>query len=205
MYQWICSRCGAAYVPETIRYTCPRCGEAAFLDMLPDYEAIAAAWGREDLAADTRRSIWRYGPLLPLSDERPTTNDQRQTKHDTSTLSPCLLVSLSSVGWTPLYQAERLGRTLGMSRLYIKDDGRNPTGSFKDRASAVVVARALELGERTVAAASSGNAAAALAGLGAAADLRCVIFVPQSAPEAKLAQAQRPAEALGVVERGPAD
>jgi threonine synthase len=96
--------------------------------------------------------------------------------------------SLSSVGWTPLYHAERLGRQLGLSQLYIKDDGRNPTGSTKDRASAVVVAKALELGEPTVATASSGNAAAALAGLGAAAGLRTVIFVPQSAPEAKVAQ-----------------
>ena len=66
MYQWRCSRCGAIYAPDSIRYTCPRCGEMAFLDMLPDYAAIAAAWGREDLAADARRSIWRYGPLLPL-------------------------------------------------------------------------------------------------------------------------------------------
>jgi threonine synthase len=188
MYLWKCSRCGTAYTPEAIRYTCPRCGETAFLDMLPDYATIAATWGTEELAADSRRSIWRYGPLLPLSDQRPTTNDQRQTKPGTSTLSPCHLVTLSSVGWTPLYHAERLGRTLGLSQLFIKDDGRNPTGSFKDRASAVVVARALELGEATVAAASSGNAAAALAGLGAAADLRCIMFVPQSAPEAKVAQ-----------------
>jgi threonine synthase len=163
--------------------------------MLPDYAAIAAVWGREQLAADSRCSIWRYGPLLPLSDQRPTTNDQRpttndqrQTKHDTSTWSPCHLATLSSVGWTPLYRAERLGKALGLSQLYIKDDGRNPTGSSKDRASAVVVARALELGEPSVATASSGNAAAALAGLGAAAGFTSVIFVPQSAPEAKVVQ-----------------
>jgi threonine synthase len=190
MYLWKCSRCGADYAPDTIRYTCPRCGEAAFLDMLPDYELIAAAWGAPDLVVDSRRSIWRYGPLLPLGlgtgdlglgigdwelvANRPSPKPQAPT--------------LSSVGWTPLYYADRLGRTLGMSQLLIKDDGRNPTGSFKDRASALVIARALELGEQTVATASSGNAAAALAGLGAAAGLASVIFVPQSAPEAKVAQ-----------------
>ena len=182
MYQWKCSRCGVTYAPDQVRYTCPRCGEAAFLDMQPDYQAIGAAWGPADLAGDPRRSIWRYGPLLPLQ------GDQRSTRGETITRSPGHLVTLSSVGWTPLYHAARLGESLGLARLYIKDDGRNPTGSFKDRASAVVVAKAQELGERTVATASSGNAAAALAGMGAAAGLACIIFVPASAPEAKVAQ-----------------
>src|SRR5262245_49629601 len=82
MFLWKCSRCGALYAPEAIRYACPRCGDAAYLDMLPDYEAIAATWGAEELAADSRRSIWRYGPLLPVSDIRPTTNDQRPRIND---------------------------------------------------------------------------------------------------------------------------
>ncbi|HET9223714.1 MAG TPA: threonine synthase [Roseiflexaceae bacterium] len=178
MYQWRCSRCEAVYAPETIRYTCPRCGEAAFLDMLPDYEMIAAAWSVPNLAVDSRRSIWRYGPLLPLW---PATCDPQS--------AICNLQSaMTAVGWTPLYYADHLGRTLDVSQLFIKDDGRNPTGSFKDRASALVIAKALELGEQTVATASSGNAAAALAGLGVAAGLASVIFVPRSAPEAKVAQ-----------------
>jgi threonine synthase len=190
LYHWKCSRCGATYPPDAIRYTCPRCGEAAVLDMLPDYAAIAYSWGRDGLVADSRRSIWRYRPLLPLERE---TGDRGQgigdgTREASSSNVKPLDASLASVGWTPLYHAERLGSQLGLSQLYVKDDGRNPTGSTKDRASAVVVARALELGEPTVATASSGNAAAALAGLGAAAGLRTMIFVPHSAPEAKVAQ-----------------
>lgn len=172
-YQWQCSRCGATYGPDAVRYACPRCGPAACLDMLPDYAQIAAGWGATVRAADPRRSIWRYAPLLPL--------DPRRLPADANP-------TLGAVGWTPLAHAERLGRSLGLAQLWIKDDGRNPTGSFKDRASAVVVAHALATGEPTIATASSGNAAAALAGLGAAAGLECIIFVPASAPEAKVTQ-----------------
>ncbi len=131
--------------------------------------------------------MWRYRPLLPLgSDVRGTSttslgmpNEDRELIGD----SP-----LDSVGWTPLYHAKRLGAALGLDRLLIKDDGRNPTGSFKDRASALVVARARELGERVIATASTGNAAAALAGMAAAVGTDAIIFVPESAPEPKIAQ-----------------
>ena len=75
-----------------------------------------------------------------------------------------------------------------MSNLYLKDDGRNPTASFKDRASAVVVAKARELGVELITTASTGNAGAALAGLAAAAQMPAVIFVPETAPQAKIAQ-----------------
>ncbi|NTU83264.1 MAG: threonine synthase [Chloroflexales bacterium] len=177
-YNWTCSRCGEGYAPDVARYSCPSCGETACLDMRPDYERIAARWTKAELAADPRQSIWRYGPLLPL---QPATCAPRSPLTSGQ-------AALSAVGWTPLYDAGRLGRSLGLDQLLIKDDGRNPTGSFKDRASAVVLARALEMGESTVATASSGNAAAALAGLGAAVGLPCIIFVPQSAPEAKVAQ-----------------
>lgn len=177
-YSWSCSRCGTTYGAEEARYACPRCGPMACLDMRPDYGRIGAIWGRERLAADPRPSLWRYGPLLPLA---------------SATCAPAgplsnAMGALSSVGWTPLFSAGRLGEALGVPRLLIKDDGRNPTGSLKDRASAVVLARAREAGEATVATASSGNAAAALAGLGAAVGAECIIFVPQSAPAAKVAQ-----------------
>lgn len=172
-HAWVCSRCGARYGPDAVTYACPRCGPAACLDMAPDYERVAAGWSRAALAADPRRSIWRYAPLLPLD--------------DSARLPPCD-GALEAVGWTPLFSAGRLGASVGLPRLLIKDDGRNPTGSLKDRASAVVLARALELGAATLATASSGNAAAALAGLGAAAGRPCVIFVPESAPPAKVAQ-----------------
>ncbi len=174
-YQWRCSRCQTLYASGEIRYTCPRCGDGALLDMLPDYARIRAEWGPSRLMTDDDRSIWRYWPLLPL-------NDYDAGRHLTQA------TVLSSVGWTPLYRAERLGKTVGLNNLFIKDDGRNPTASLKDRASAVVIAKALELGESVVATASSGNAAAALAGMSAAAGLRCVIFVPSTAPEAKIAQ-----------------
>jgi threonine synthase len=92
------------------------------------------------------------------------------------------------VGWTPLYRSTTLGAQMGLSNLFFKDDGRNPTASFKDRASAVVVAKARELGVDIITTASTGNAGAALAGLAAAAKMPAVIFVPETAPQAKIAQ-----------------
>jgi len=92
------------------------------------------------------------------------------------------------VGWTPLYQAKRLGEKLGLSNLYLKDEGRNPTASLKDRASAIGVVKAQELGKKVITCASTGNAASSLAGLAASVGMRNVIFVPESAPKAKVAQ-----------------
>lgn len=172
-FAWRCSRCATVYAPGAVRYACPACGDMAALDMVPNYARIRARWGLSDLAGERRFSMWRYAPLLTLQQDVTWVAAQP---------------ALSGVGWTPLYQAERLGQTMGLHHLYIKDDGRNPTGSLKDRASALVVAQAREQGETTIATASSGNAAAALAGLGAAAGMRCIIFVPKAAPEAKVAQ-----------------
>jgi threonine synthase len=92
------------------------------------------------------------------------------------------------VGATPLLEVPELRRVLGLRRLWVKDDTRNPSGSTKDRASLLVVAKAREYGYNTVAAASTGNAATALAALGAASGVETVVFVPASAPEAKLVQ-----------------
>ncbi len=92
------------------------------------------------------------------------------------------------VGGTPLLPAPGLREALDLPRLWVKDDTRNPSGSTKDRASLLVVAKAREYGYDTVATASTGNAAAALAAVGAAAGIRAVVFVPASAPEAKLVQ-----------------
>jgi threonine synthase len=94
----------------------------------------------------------------------------------------------TKVGWTPIFEAARLASTLKVARLYIKDDSRNPTASFKDRASAVGVAKAKEFGFSEIACASTGNAASSLAGAAAAVGLRSTIFVPENAPEPKLAQ-----------------
>jgi threonine synthase len=95
---------------------------------------------------------------------------------------------LSSVGWTPLYPAPRLAASLGLGLLWVKDDGRQPTASFKDRASAIAVVKTRELDYEVVTTASTGNAAAALAGLCAAVSQPNVIFVPRTAPQAKIAQ-----------------
>jgi threonine synthase len=87
-----------------------------------------------------------------------------------------------------VYKPERLSEKLGLSRFYIKDESKNPTASFKDRASAVVVARAKEIGAEVIVTASTGNAGAALAGMAAAIGSRAVIFAPKTAPPAKVAQ-----------------
>ncbi|MBF8256383.1 MAG: thrC, partial [Anaerolineales bacterium] len=122
------------------------------------------------IAASREPSIWRYLPLLPVG-----------TPGHVGT-------PLWAVGWTPLFTPRRLAAKLGLTQLWMKDDGRNPTASFKDRASAVVVARAQEIGAGTVVTASTGNAGAALAGMAAAAGQPAVILAPRTAPPAKVAQ-----------------
>jgi threonine synthase len=163
-----CARCGQTYGPDEQFYVCPNCG--ANLDVILDVEWIAAASSPATIGQSPDFSIWRYLPLLPVDDPG---------HHGTP---------LRSVGWTPLYGAPRLRQALGLDRLWVKDDGRNPTASFKDRASAVVVARAQELGVERVVTASTGNAGAALAGMAAAAGMPSVIFAPKTAPPAKVAQ-----------------
>ena len=149
-------------------YVCPKHGHDGILDALYDYEQVGQRLGRQSLAQNPDLSIWRYLPLLPINDP--------------SALPPL------QVGWTPLYHARRLGAQIGLSHLYIKDDSRNPTGSFKDRASAIAVAKARELGHAIITAASTGNAASSLAGLAASVGIKTVIFVPQAIPKPKAAQ-----------------
>jgi threonine synthase len=163
-----CSICGKAYSPTAIIYTCPEDG--GNLDILLDYERLRAQVSPGDIRASADFSIWRYLPLLPVGDPGH------------------YRTPLRSVGWTPLYQSARLARKLGMDQIWIKDDGRNPTASFKDRASAVVVARGQEIGAEVVVTASTGNAGAALAGMAAAAKMPAVILAPKTAPRAKVAQ-----------------
>jgi len=173
-----CTICGAEYTADEVEYVCPRHGDEGILDVLYDYEAIAGQVSPRHLAADPTRSIWRYLPLLPVSLEAV------RALGDVSPPSNPLF----SVGWTPLYLAPRLARRLGLRQLWVKDDGRQPTASFKDRASAIAVVKARELGYDVVTTASTGNAAAALAGLCAAVAQHNVIFVPRTAPQAKIAQ-----------------
>ncbi|MBL8045983.1 MAG: threonine synthase [Anaerolineales bacterium] len=167
-----CSLCGAqyTYAPHEIVYTCSKCGENGNLDVRLDYAAINRHTAPTQIAAARDNSLWRYLPLLPVNETGFASTPFR------------------TAGGTPLIHASRLSSDLGLRSLHIKDDGRNPTASFKDRASAVVVARALELGVQTITTASSGNAAAALAGMAASVGLPNVIFVPHTAPQAKVAQ-----------------
>jgi threonine synthase len=160
-----CSLCGKSYAPDAVEYTCPDCGSAGTLDVLYDYDQLKTRLNRAEFRID---SMWRYRDLLPIEPNSP---------------APPL-----RVGWTPLYNASRVADELGLRQVWAKDDGSNPTGSLKDRASALVVARAMERGIETVSTASTGNAAAALAGVGASVGMKTVIFVPAAAPEAKIAQ-----------------
>jgi len=163
-----CRVCGEVYAPGEVAYVCPRHGADGNLDVLYDYERIGAAFGRDAAARSPEAGMWRYRPLLPVEPGSP---------------APPLLV-----GDTPLYPVPRLAAALGLGRVWVKDDGRNPTASLKDRASALAVVKAAEAGAGLIATASTGNAAAALAGLCAAAGRPCLIFVPASAPPAKVAQ-----------------
>ncbi|MGA9532671.1 MAG: threonine synthase [Anaerolineales bacterium] len=163
-----CSLCGHEYEPAEVTYTCPEDG--GNLDVLLDYDRIRSDSSPESIEGTSERSIWRYLPLLPIDD--PGHNG----------------TPLRSVGWTPVYEAPALRQSLALPNLWVKDDGRNPTASFKDRASAVVVGRAQEIGAERVVTASTGNAGAALAGMAAAAHMPATIFAPKTAPPAKVAQ-----------------
>jgi threonine synthase len=126
-----------------------------------DVDAIKHAVTREDMKRNPDPTLWRYRALMPLAADAA--------------------VPPLAVGGTPLYDTPRLADDLNLRQVWVKDDGRNPTGSLKDRASTLITARAMAEGIEVVTTASTGNAAASVGMLAA-------IFVPASAPEAKLAQ-----------------
>ncbi|WP_297294833.1 threonine synthase [uncultured Oscillibacter sp.] len=160
-----CVRCGKTYAAVPDLTTC-ECG--GILDIIYDYESIKARLTKEVLANRAERSMWRYRELLPIEEGAVPTPLR--------------------VGWSPLYEEPRLAQQLGLGRLFVKDDGQNPTASLKDRASAMAVAKAREAGARVIACSSTGNAASSLAGNAAAAGLSTYIFVPSRAPKGKVAQ-----------------
>jgi threonine synthase len=163
-----CSLCGAEYLQGQVTYTCPKDG--GNLDVILDYDSIRKKFQPEDITSRTEASLWRYLPLLPVSE--PAGNS----------------TPLHASGWTPVFALPRLAEKLNLKHLWLKDESRNPTASFKDRASAVVVTRAHELKSEIVVTASTGNAGAALAGMSAAVGQKAIIFAPKSAPQAKVAQ-----------------
>lgn len=160
-----CVKCGKIY-EATPNLTNCSCG--GILDIIYDYEYIKANLTKADLAARQDNSMWRYRELLPVEE---------------STEAPPL-----RVGWSPLYEAKTLAAQLGIRKLFVKDDGLNPTASLKDRASSMAVAKAVEAGAKVIACSSTGNAASSLAGNAAAAGLKTYIFVPSRAPKGKVAQ-----------------
>ena len=161
-----CARCGKEYEPSSGAIRCVNHDDGR-LDISYDYEALRDAVSKEALSR-RHNGVWKYKELLPVND-------------------PKNIVSLGE-GGTPFLRANRLGEKLGLDNLWLLDDTRNPTASFKDRPMTVGVAKAVELGYKTVVSASSGNAAAALSAYSAKAGLRCITFVPEMASIGKLAQ-----------------
>jgi threonine synthase len=164
MYGYRCIACAATQSPDFAGFVCPSCG--GNLDITYDYAAIADQLA--DGFGDGRTDLFRYAPLLPVK-----AFDDSFPLH---------------VGGTPLYAAPRLGEMIGLRNLYLKDETVNPSASTKDRASAVTLRRAMDIGADVVSVASTGNAGSSLACLAAAVGLRAVVLVPEAAPVAKLTQ-----------------
>jgi threonine synthase len=163
-----CVVCGRASPPPASAGTCTFCADPfAVLDVQYDMDTVRSSITRQPLAGRPP-TLWRYHELLPIE--------------------PDPIAFAWPVGFTPIIEAPRLAEWAGVSRLRLKDDSRNPTASFKDRASSVGVLHALQQGADTIACASTGNAASSLAGFAAMAGLPAVIFVPQRAPDPKVAQ-----------------
>ncbi len=161
MYHLECIECHKKYESSDVVYTCT-CG--GLLDVIYDYSNIHLT--RKDLKAPL--SVWKYPALIPVEGEPVTLKE----------------------GGTPLYRADRLAKSIGLKEVYVKHEGMNPTGSFKDRGMTVGVTKALELGMKTVACASTGNTSASLAVYGAKAGVPAVVLLPSGKVAlGKLAQA----------------
>jgi threonine synthase len=156
-----CRECGRTYDIAPI-YTCEWCFGP--LEVAYDYDAIRDNISREQIA-EGPQTIWRYAPLLPVDPPGG---------------------AMLPVGWTPLLRADRLAAELGLGEVWIKDDTRNPTNAFKDRVVAVALAKALEFGMKTLACASTGNLANAVAAHAARAGLRSYVFIPSDLEAGKV-------------------
>jgi threonine synthase len=154
------------YEPGKIRYTDDKTGEN--LEIVYDYDLVKKRFSKKQLEDNRDYSIWRYAPLLPIK--------------SLENIPPL------RIGWTPLYKSRKPGIDNRTSNLYFKDDTRNPSASFKDRASAVALVSAVEAGADIITGASTGNAGSSMACLCASMGFPAVIFVPENAPVAKLVQ-----------------
>lgn len=166
-----CRECGKEYEPR-LKYICDECFGP--LDVL--YGSLKVS---RDTLSSREKTYWRYFELLPISDRSNIVN--------------------LNAGFTPLQKADRLGDTLGLKNLYIKNDSVNPTFSFKDRPAGIAVSKAKELGLKSVGCASTGNLASATAAHAAKANMPCYIFAPSDIEPAKISQAlSYGAEFIGV-------
>jgi len=154
-----CGFCGEKLEADRLRNLCPKCGKPLLVRY--DLESAAASVTPADLAC-REPTMWRYRELLPVRDLR---------------FKLCL-----GEGWTPLSPARRLGEALGFDGLYVKDEGLNPTGSFKARGLSMAVSRALELGVRAVSIPTAGNAGCAMSAYAALAGLPAFVFMPADVP-----------------------
>jgi threonine synthase len=162
-----CASCQAEYAADKLNNLCVKCGKP----LLARYDLARISKMITKAAMRTREaSLWRYRELLPVRNEEN-------------------IVSLGE-GWTPLLPAPRLGASLGMTSLFIKDESVNPTGSFKARGMSVAVSMAKELGATRLAVPSAGNAGGALAAYSARAGLECFIFMPRDTPEANVIECE---------------
>src|SRR5882672_6552049 len=163
-----CAACHLEHEARRLLNLCRECGKPLLVRY--DLERAARTLTKESLSG-RRADLWRYREVLPVD------NDEN-------------IVSLGE-GWTPLLHTERLGKELGIERLYIKDESQNPTQSFKARGMAAAVSMAKELGARKLAVPSAGNAAGALAAYAARAGLECFIFMPNDTPRANVVECQQ--------------
>lgn len=166
LYHLICIGCGSKYSPSEVIYRCRRCGDLLSIE----YNKVLM---RAEIALEWRAralSVWRYAELLPINDRSK-------------------VVSLGE-GGTSLNKCERLGKNIGLKEVYVKNEGENPTGSFKDRGMTVGVTKAVEMGMKRVACASTGNTSASLAAYAARAGMECIVLIPSGKVAiGKLAQA----------------
>jgi threonine synthase len=159
-----CLRCHELFPAGLLFDGCPRCREAGVtvnLSVKLDLTGLAGLSAGQLPGADAR-GLWRFRALMPVTGDRPVTLGE---------------------GATPLVHLERLGRRLGLPRLYAKDESRNPTWSYKDRLCSVAVTHAVESGARVVTISSTGNHGASTAAYAARAGLACVIFTLASVPD----------------------
>jgi threonine synthase len=165
VFRFVCSRCGREFPPDSLTGRCA-CGGPLLADY--DLASIAREWKKESLKG-AAASMWRYAPVLPADADAAVTLGE---------------------GWTPLIRAVHLGGRMGALDLWLKDEGQNPTDSFKARGLCCAVTMAKKFGVRKLATASAGNAGGALSAYAAAAGIEAYVFMPSDVPQANFLESK---------------